>query len=209
MLHATSRMEFYKLDITGSQFNRDGFYYSEPVGKCKLGEFPTCPDCSAHIGILPWLPPYTIRIKGKQAGDIIAGAGRSFLVSPRFMNALDPAMLTDVETLGAMDCKTNSSIIATYTHLHPPTVVARMDESATTFDVHKLVGCDTCRTAQRSRVDGFRVDESSWGGQHFFYPSGLYGVLLVTETVANALTAAKLDNVHLIHQDNYHEEYDR
>jgi len=201
-------MKFFQLDIHRSEYNDAGFVYFESVGKCNFGDFPTCPTCSAPIGILPWLPPYKIRIKGKHAGDIVAGTGRSFLVSPRFMEALDSAMLTDVETLAPMDSKTKSDIISTYTHLHPPTVVARMDEAATTFDVHKLVGCESCRTAQRSRVEGFRVDESSWGGQHFFYPSGLYGVLLVTETVANALRAANLENVHLVHQDDFHEQWD-
>lgn len=205
-------MIFYQLDTHKSEFNDDGYFMFQSSGKRKLGESPRCPVCSCKVGILPWLPPYNVRIKGDFPGDIIAGCGRSFLISNRLADALYAADLAHFEILDAVNVTNRgkrTNIDGQYKHILPPTVVTRMDESATPFRIHQLVGCDHCRTASRIEVQGLRVDEATWKGDHFFYPSGLFGRLLVTEPVANLLRGIGLKNVHLVHQDDYREYWER
>lgn len=206
-------MIFYKLDTVKSQCNHDGYYAFGASGKRQFGDFPLCPACSCKIGILPWLPPYNVKITGDTPGDIIAGCGRSFLISNRLADAIRVADLADFELLDDVNItnrgKRKDDIVGHFKHVRPPTVVTRMDESATLFKIHELVGCDECRTASRTDVQGFRVDESTWTGNHFFYPSGLYGCLLVTEPVANVLRDMNFNNIHLVHQDDYREQWER
>lgn len=206
-------MIFYQLDTVKSQCNQDGCYAFGASGKRQFGDFPRCPACSCKIGILPWLPPYNVKIKGDIPGDLVAGCGRSFLISNRLADALRAAELADFEILPPMNTtnhgKRKDDVDGNYVHIHPRTVVTRMDELATLFKIHDLAGCDQCRTASRSDVKGFRVDESSWNGAHFFYPSGLYGCLIVTEPVADVFRGANFKNIHLVHQDDYREHWER
>nr|BAJ06989.1 putative uncharacterized protein [uncultured bacterium] len=206
-------MIFYILDRVASWNNPDGFWVFDPFN-WTLGDFVDfCPDCGVRLGVKQWLPPFRAKITGSTRADLVCGPGRSFLVSDRFMVGWKTNGFRGLRILGAMEIvgsPTNKKTAEQeYWNVKPPAVVTRMDESATVFKVHKLVGCDHCRVGQRAEVKGIRVDESSWTGEDIFYPSGLFGVLLVTEPVAKMIMDLKLTNFRLIHQDEYTEKWER
>jgi hypothetical protein len=92
-----------------------------------------------------------------------------------------------------------------YFVVEPACVCVRMDEESSGLVVDELVGCDQCRVARRKKVDKIRVDEDTWGGEDIFRPSGLFGVVLVTERFVEFVRQNGFTNFDFIHQDDYSE----
>ena len=160
-------MEFYKLDIHRSEFNDAGFYSFEPRGQRSLGEFPTCPNCSANIGIRPWLPPFEIRLSGTTSGDVIAGTGRSFLVSPRFVAALTFLICTTSDQMPlTADDLTRDGMVDGFSHIRALIFAFSLDDATPlTSLLQSLVDrsdYDLRRRGCPCRIDAVCIRHSRW-----------------------------------------------
>ncbi len=80
-----------------------------------------------------------------------------------------------------VECSDQRAIEMGYKVLRIPFTTVKLDEEASGVVIDELVGCDVCRVASRKRVNRIRVDEHSWNNWDVFFPSGLYGELLVTK----------------------------
>ncbi len=200
-------MEFYVWDYCGYvRAAKTGYAEFNEVGKRNLTDhFPLCPYCGVRIGYLVWLPPFRVKLTTKKLGDLCTD-GITILVSKHFREAWQQRDLKGLEFV-ADPVKTNTSEgdQMEYQVVRIPDVVTRLDESASGLEIEMMAGCDQCRAANRKRVQRIRVDESSWGGEDAFHPSGLYGVTLVTSRFVEMVKDYQLTNFHFIHQDDYFE----
>jgi hypothetical protein len=173
------------------------------------GNFPLCPSCGARVGAKTWCPPFSVRLIGQQAGDLCCGACPQFLVSRRFMEAWERSGLKGMEI--AEDpveiCPSEGlpEITTDYNVAFPAHSITRLDEAASGLEIYKLVGCDECRVAQRKKVDRLRIDERTWAGEDIFYPSGLYGHLVVTDRFRLFVEDHSFTNFEFIDQDAFNE----
>ena len=204
-------MDFFEMDIRASAFNREGFCQFDPVGEEELDDAPKCPRCGNEIAPSNWLPPYHLKLTGKQFGDLCSsGYGRHFLLSERFIDAYSAAGLVGLEVLGhpaklRVPKKLQESP-SPYKMVRPRDVFTHLDEEASGLEIFKLVGCDHCRVAQRTKVQRLRIDEETWDDEDIFYPTGLYGVLVVTRRWVELVDQHHFTNFYFTHQDDYRDE---
>jgi len=200
---------FYILDCPAITGNTDGFFKFTKV-KPERGKSVECKMCGRRLGALSWKEPHRAKLIGEKPGDICCGTGDEFLVSDRFRTAWLDSGLTGLE------------IFRTAAHLSLPVgvlendfkyYVARpkysyvhLDADSSGLVVHSDVGCNTCKVCRRTRLDRVRIAGDTWDGTHIFYPTGLYGVLLVTEDVKRFVEVGDLSNFCFLHQDDYSEE---
>ncbi|MBN2574705.1 MAG: hypothetical protein JXP73_09060 [Deltaproteobacteria bacterium] len=194
-------MEFYELKLT----NEEPYAVFLRVGEVAWApEWPVCPDCGARIGVRDWLPPHNVRIQKGRLGDLCTNL-RSFFVSERARQVLERAKLVGLR-FSDTPVSARRKIAPGYL-VYPPHTLTLMDEEASGIVLEELVGCDTCRVAQRKRVECIRVQEATWRGEDIFKPSGLFGVILVTSRFVETVEAAALSNFHFVHQDHYRKDW--
>ena len=202
-------MIFYAVDYLKIALNQNGYYSFEKFLPSR-GGFPLCPACSTRIGPKLWHPPFRATLIGDHAGDLCCGTCQELLVSRRFVNAWKDSGLSGLRISDdAVEIRPSEGLpeeSPEFFVAFPKYTITRLDEVASGLEIHKLVGCDVCRGAQRARVRRIRIDESSWEGWDIFYPSGLYGHLLVTERFRLFVEEHAFTNFEFIHQDTFHEE---
>ena len=203
-------MIFYQLDRSNfAEFKRTGFSEfrrdRERSGGWK-GPAPTCPQCATRIGALKWIPPYVVRLTRTKFGDFCSD-GTSVLLSERFRSAWLASNLkgiefatSSVQIIGHCEDKTPPYYLANFAH-----TLTVLDEEASGLIVERKVGCATCRVTARASLERLRLDERSWDGEAAFLPSGLFGVILVSQEFVNFVAEHSLENFLFVHQDDYRE----
>jgi hypothetical protein len=156
-----------------------------------------------------WTPPFNVKLKGEDYGDMCRGSGEQFLVSSRFVEAWKESGLGGLQfsddEVALRPWREMQDIVPHYFVAFPAHVLTKLDEIASGIEVEEVVGCEDCRVAQRKRVERLRIDENTWNGEDIFYPSGLYGVLVVTQKFDDFIRANSFTNFPLTHQDEYSE----
>ncbi|MFT4559237.1 MAG: hypothetical protein ACI92S_004627 [Planctomycetaceae bacterium] len=112
--------------------------------------------------------------------------------------SLTPVLLDVPKGKADADC--------TYYLATPAYAYTYLDTRASGLVVSSDVGCEKCRVSRRMKVDRVRVAIESWNGAHIFYPTWLYGVLLVTEEVKQFVESGEFSNFSFCHQDDYSEK---
>ena len=68
-------MNFYILENSVTTNEKFFKYVEFEKYNANRGDFPRCPYCSDEIGLKKWLPPYTVKLLGKEFGDMCKGTG--------------------------------------------------------------------------------------------------------------------------------------
>jgi hypothetical protein len=206
-------MVFFELDyldyVRAEKSGFAEFEVDETKPHTLAREFPKCPSCQTPIGDLSWLPPHFVTLTTKKFGDLCTD-GDAILFSERFRRAWEASgmsglMLWDEPVQARMRRNSKVESMPTYFVAKPTCVCIRMNEESSGLLVDELIGCDRCRVSKRKKVDRIRVDEGTWGSEDIFRPSGLYGVVLVTECFVDFVEQNGFTNFHFIHQDDYSE----
>jgi hypothetical protein len=207
-------MTFFELNyLDYTRTHRTGFaeFEVDPKGPEILGkEFPTCPFCGTKIGPLPWLPPHHIVVSAGTPGDLCTD-GDALAFSRRFRALWIEAKLPGLhfyEQKVHTRFKGKRAVgveIPEYFIGQPKFVLTRLNEVESGLVVRKRSGCDRCGVASRNGLARLRIDEATWGGDDVFSPSGLYGVVLVTERFVEFVKQNEFTNFHFTHQDDYRE----
>ncbi|MCK4760684.1 MAG: hypothetical protein KAW12_00695 [Candidatus Aminicenantes bacterium] len=193
-----------------SLFNEKGFYELDFIGKISMGELYRCPECDTPIAIKPTLPPFNIKLKGKNFGDLCAGVCYEFLVSKRFAALWKESGLMGLEILDyPVNIKKTGKFknidTPEYIMVRPDVTLTHLNEKESGLIIKDSAGCNKCKLSTRKKVERLRIDESTWDGQDIFYLSGLYGVLVVTEKFVEFVEKHQFTNFVLVHQDDYNE----
>lgn len=200
-------MIFHVLRYGALSIDDESDFYQFRAMLRKLGDSPLCPHCRAPIGGKVWRPPYHITLKGEAYGDMCRGRGQQFLVSTRFVGAWHTSGLSGLEfsnePASLRPWRKMQAVVPEYYVALPKHVLTWLDEVASGLQVAGVVRCDACRAVQRKKIERLRIDEDTWGGEDVFYPSGLYGVLVVTERFRQFVVSNGFTNFPFTHQDDY------
>lgn len=206
-------MDFYELDYLDYARARDEGYAEFDVddahGHLLESDLPRCISCGVAIGSLRWLSPYYVTLTPGKIGDLCTD-GDEILVSRRFRTAWESSGLSgfsfSVEPVQIVrrpkaDARRPIELLVA----EPCFAYVRLDEAASGLVVDRLLGCDHCRVASRQKVDRLRLDASTWRGEDVFRPTGLYGVVLVTERFVAFVREHGFTNFHFVHQNDFRE----
>lgn len=205
-------MVFFELDYLDYVRSHDEGYAELDVDEAHEhvldSEFPRCSSCGAAIGPLRWLPPRYVTLGAGKPGDLCTD-GDAILISERFRAAWESSYLSGLaisaEPVLITRRKGTKPPMPVYFVAEPSYAYVRLDEAASGLIVDRLVGCDVCRVASRVKVDRIRVDETTWHGEDVFRPTGLFGVVVVTQRFVEFVHQHGFTNFHFVHQDYFRE----
>lgn len=168
-------MDFYVFESrVGSPFETSFLPLSEAVGSA-----PRCPQCDRPVGSLEWLPPYEVEVvaHGSEFGDVAFGIASEFLISARLdawivahdIRGLIQSELVSVSYRGASgspgpEYYLTKPVLTNVAVAEPPSRVYRQPRLPPE--------CEMCSAAPE-RIEGFAIDESSWGGEDCFVTTHL------------------------------------
>ena len=184
-----------------------------------VGDAPRCPSCGEFIGLLPWLPPYRIRlVEGTRTAapaDVITSAEfTSFIASQRFVTEFARSGLTGVERWepveieGYNDYEGNSipspaevNRAYAFAVLPAPTARAKLEDMNAEYE--GVVSCKVCGIPESlDSFEGIVLDETSWSGADLFGVTNL-GQILVTERVVEFCERGEFTGVRLLPAADY------
>jgi hypothetical protein len=171
------------------------------------GEAACCPKCSSAIGLLTWLPPYSVRLvlHGEELGDFIECMGDELLVSERFAQAFREEGLTGLEGFHPVEIQRISrkrrgpkpAHIPQYRVVSPCFGRAAVDMVRSLIHYEAPPTCEECLTTVKDAIHGFALQPGTWQGEDISRPRGLYGRLLVSERFERFVVRHGFTNMHL------------
>ena len=194
-------MRYFVLDqVVGSEAETD----FEPVGEVTRGEAPRCPACGRFVGMLPWLPPYRVKLRtyGSRLGDVAFDVGNNLVLSESFVTAWRSEGLKGLDHLDPVDVvsirpKSRARKSERYFHFAVPRTNTTVDWSKSVF-LGKAPTCECCGGGREiEAILSLRLDDTSWTGEDIFIPRGTSRTI-VTERVVDLAKNHDLANVTTI-----------
>lgn len=195
-------MIFFEWQIAVSSKSRlAGF---DIQNKARYSRPAECPYCGDEIASGDWLPPHRIAFDSPTVGDF-ASNGTSFVLSDSCVAAVRAAKVTGLGI--SQDPVEGTGGDGVFFAGFPKPVLTRLNERESGVDVTEVSGCERCRVFSRRKVDRLRIDETTWNGEDVFRPSGLFGVVVVTQKFVEIIREGGFENFHFVHQDDFREDW--
>jgi hypothetical protein len=163
----------------------------EEVGESNLGEAPRCPECGGFVGLLPWLPPYRVKLLayGSQIGDIAFGPVKDLVLSESFLSAWRAEELTGlghVEPVEVVSVEPLKYAAGLQRHFHaaPGRPGVRVDWKRS--KIKPEPSCPLCGGGMCDAILTLWLDEATWKGEDIFVPWGIYDTIISERVVALA-----------------------
>jgi hypothetical protein len=173
----------------------------------RYGDAPRCPSCGKFIGMLPWLPPYRVRmltgVKTSAPGDVVTGPGfESFMASERFVAEFQRSKLKGVERWEPVEIKRYNEQTFKVAILPAPRTRAKLSEMHAVF-TRNPPDDPVCCKAPLESYEGVVIDEASWTGDDIFRTTNLGGVLVVTDRFAKFTSAGEFTGIPLVPAETF------
>lgn len=159
--------------------------------------------CDANIGLLAWLPPYVVELRGfgQRLGDVAFGSGDEIVVSGRFLSAWREQELVGIRDF--FPAKVGNVVPGRMRMIEQDYYVACVSKASTTrIDCRRSeivrrgpITCSHC--GGESIIDAIlslRLDESSWSGEDIFSPWGVNGIVIVTRRFVSMVNEREIVN---------------
>lgn len=154
----------------------------------------TCPACGAFVSLLHWQPPFRVSLKlfGKQFGDLLFGLGDDLLVSQKFRDVYHSLGLTGltgfdlVEIVGVKSRKKKRPDPPTYFRVGVTYGQTAIDHVASEFEWVRAPSCSVCRSGIMMRWKRLVLEDGTWTGEDAFRPRGLSGTIMVSQQFKDA-----------------------
>lgn len=165
----------------------------ESAGNVSLGEAPRCPACGRFAGMMPWLPPYRVKLRsyGAVIGDVAFGVGDDLLLSAAFVTAWNAAGLRGVEHVDPVEVvsmrpRSLQDSLQLFYLVGLRHATARIDRSHSVL-VGPPPDCELCGApGPTEAILSLRIDEASWEGEDIFMPWGTANIIVTEKVVALA-----------------------
>jgi hypothetical protein len=199
-------MRFFVIDtraVIGGPFETQ----ATPVGPERQGDAPRCPVCGEYIGLMPWLPPYRVKLRafGGHLGDV-AYCVPDMLFSERFRAGFEGASLTGLEFHPVEITQTVPKRLSPqqrYFFAAVPRGRAAIDVQKSGFE-RGPVQCAECRRMmQVERASRIVLEDGTWDGLDIFTARGLPGTRIVSERFKAMCEREQITGLMLKPADEY------
>ncbi len=187
-------MKFYVLKPERGELFGTKWAYGEIAQPDYTGLGDRCPVCSSPIGMLRWLPPHRFNLssaKSEKWGDFLWGAGFELMVSARFKAIYEAEGLigikqfyppAEIVRVGRRKTGDLPPTLPTYHLVEIERLGPELDEEASGV-VRRRLECAYCHRGYIERWERIIIKSSSWRGEDIFFPRGLPGDCIVSETL--------------------------
>lgn len=202
--------KFYLLDRQDAVTNSTTDFYI--VGEINTGSAPSCDLCGQPSGLLSWLPPYVVRIRGfgDIYGDISFGGGVDFLVSENFRTMYESNNFSGLQGFepvtvvsATLKKKKKTVLHPNYFHVRACISNACVNDRASGIERETGINCPGCGGGSVKRLARIVLTVGTWSGEDVFYARGLPGCVLVTDRFITAYRKAGLSGGNFIDAGTY------
>lgn len=170
-----------------------------------LGEAPTCPVCGNFIGMLPILPPIVVEIKsqGEQWSHISFGSGNELLISDQLKKEILNLNLTGIERMEPVTIsksKGRRRFMPQLPEYWMSSIIfsqKAVDDEKSGIVRQRSWTCPHCKFGGLiESVGKVALEKDDMMAEDIFYPRGLPGTIIVSESFKNACSQVNLPDCY-------------